>query len=42
MGRYTRKEMADYLIREQGYDEIEVSRMDEYEMYDLYQMYHGN
>lgn len=36
----TRKEMARYLIREQGYDEEVVHEMDIEEMLDLYEMYH--
>ena len=40
MGTYTRREMADYLIREQGYDEEAVKNMSTAEMLDLYEMYH--
>ena len=36
----TRKEMARYLIREQGFDEEAVHEMDTEEMLDLYEMYH--
>ena len=38
MGTYTRREMADYLIREQGYDEHVVYNMDIYELYDTYEI----
>ena len=38
----TRKELIDYLLREQGYEEETVSNMSTAEMLDLYEMYHEN
>ena len=36
----TRKELMDYLLEEQGYDEEVVENMPTEEMLDLYEMYH--
>ena len=36
----TRKEIIDYLIKEQGYDKKVVDNMSIAEMIDLYEMYH--
>ena len=36
----TRKEIIDYLIKEQGYNKKVVDNMSTAEMIDLYEMYH--
>ena len=36
----TKKELRDYLLREQGYEEEAVDKMSTAEMLDLYEMYH--
>ena len=36
----TKRELRDYLLKEQGYDEEVVANMDVAEMLDLYEMYH--
>ena len=36
----TRKELATYLLREQGYEKEVVRNMSIAEMMDLYEMYH--
>ena len=38
--RISKKEMQDYLINKQGYQENIVYNMDVIELYDLYTMYH--